>query len=131
MIKPGSRRLIVTLDVPESATLRIGALDSSGSADDAPDREFVALVEDYEVEECEPICGHALISGPDDPIAAFELDDDPTSEFAGRAESHWLICPETLKLILGHPLSQKFSIRRCEDQSPAWEVVLRVRMLLH
>lgn len=136
---PRSTQIIVTLNVPESAIIRIEGLDNSGQRYDVPDSEFASLVGEYVVEDLRPVEEHGYFSGLYDEGGNFELD-DCEEEFDGglepaamrNAESRRLIPREARKLILGQLLRQKFLAGRCQEQVlPHWEIIFSMRALLH
>jgi hypothetical protein len=137
--KPPSRQFVITLNVPESAIIRIEALDRSGQRHDVPDSELALLAGDYVVEDLQPVGGLACLPELHDESGDFELDDcedgfdedmEPVAVQGG--EGHRLIPREARTFLLGHLLRQRFLRRQCWDQFPPhWEIVFSVRTLLH
>ena len=137
--KPPSRQFVITLNVPESAIIRIEALDRSGERYDVPDSELALLVGDYVVEDLHPVGELACLPGLHDVSGDFEIDDcegefdEDLGPVAVRGgESHRLISGEARKFLLGHLLRQRLLGRQCWDQFPPhWEIVFSVSLLLH
>ena len=134
-----SWQLIITLNVPESAIIKIEALDQSGKRYDVPESGLGALVGEYEVAALHPVDEPDDFFEFHDANDDFELDDD-IEEFGDdlgpvavrRTGSRRLITRQTKMSILGHLLQQKFLRSRCEDACPShWEVVLSVRMAMN
>jgi len=136
---PQTRQLIITLNVPESAIIKIEALDRFGKRYDVPDSEVASLAGDYVVEDLHPVGELACLSGLHGVSGNFELDDfeDELDEDLGPVvarggESRRLIPGEARTFILGHLLRQRFLKNRCWDQFPPhWEIVFSVRHLLN
>jgi hypothetical protein len=131
------KQLIITLNLPESAIIRIEALDDSGARYDVPAGEFSTLIGDYEMEDLHPLPQPAF--GPEFYAAdgyfelddcESELDDDPEPVAGCMAESRRLILQEAGMRALDRLLKQRF--REFQDRSLAyWEVVLSLRMRLN
>jgi len=134
-----SRQLIITLNVPESAIIKIEALDQSGQRYDVPDGELASLVGDYIVEGLHPVEETAGFPGLHDVDGDFELcdfEDEFDAELGPvvyhGVENRRLIPRDTRKLVLGHLLHQSLPNRGCWDELPPyWEIVFSMRMLLH
>lgn len=114
------RQLIITLSFPEGEIVRIEFFDQSGRRYQLLDREFAALVGDYDVEGLLPVLEQAYVAGfydangdfePDDNES--EFDDDPEPVVGRKAASRRLIRREVRKLILGRLLRREFLKVRC------------------
>ncbi|HET7085552.1 MAG TPA: hypothetical protein VFI23_12325 [Rhizomicrobium sp.] len=135
--RPQGRQLIITLSVPESALIKVEAVDKTGERHDVSEREYAALAGDYEVEDLHAPDELNYLSVLGAASSDFELDDDE-EEFEDDMEpavvripgSCRFIPPEARMAVLVHKLRQIFLIKRSQDHNlPRW--VLTVRMSLH